>query len=122
MTAKIQVSGKLPDGRIYVVGGDNADELFDNLAGVLGDGEAAQKVFQDFTVLLDPPSGQPSQPAQSFAPAAPPAGAPGAPVCPHGPRTYKEGFTSKAGKQMPSSWQCPSRDRAAQCKAVWNDN
>lgn len=120
MTAKLQVSGKLPDGRIYVIGGDTADELFDNLSGVLGDGEAAQKVFQDFTVLLDPPSVPQSSPAARSGPAAGPP-APGAPSCQHGTRYRKEGFMSKAGKQMPSSWQCPSLDRASQCKALWND-
>lgn len=129
MTAKIQVSGKFPDGRIFVVGGDNADELFDNLSGVLGTGEQAQRVFEDFQILADPTVGgavnnaAPIRGAGSGAPpAAPGASAPGAPMCDHGmPRVFKAAFTSKAGKDMPSSWQCQSRDRNDQCKAKWND-
>jgi hypothetical protein len=117
----IWVSYRHPDGRTFTIGGGNADVFFENLVGVFGEQEKAQRIFEDFQILADPPSPQQSQPAaRSGAPAqAPP---PGGPSCPHGPRTFKEAFMSKAGKQMPSSWQCQSRDRNDQCKAQWNDS
>lgn len=119
MTANIQVSGKLPDGRIYVIGGDTADQFFDNLAGVLGNGETAQRVMEDFAVLVDPPSAQPSQPAVRSAPAQQAApSAPGAPPCDHGPRSFRTG--TKANGQAWSAWFCAAPKGAPdQCKPVW---
>lgn len=119
MSYQIWVSGRHPDGRTFTVGGESFDQFFTNATDLFGP-DAAQRLSEDFGVLVDPPSPTPSQ--QQAPSARPSAPAPGAPVCDHGPRRYKESFTSKAGKAMPSSWQCTSGDRASQCKAVWNDN
>jgi hypothetical protein len=127
MTNKIQVSAN-DRGRIFVIGGENADEFFDNAAGVLRDGSKAERLIEDFQILIDPQVGQavanaaPVRPGGGYSPAPAAASAPGAPSCDHGPRSFKGAFTSKAGKEMPSSWQCQSRDRASQCKAVWNND
>lgn len=131
MTANIQLSYRDQHGRIFVVGGDTPAEFEANVVGMLGGNDAAvQRVFEDFQILADPPV---QQAVANAAPVraggftggtpAPQAGppAPGAPSCQHGPRAYKEAFTSKAGRAMPSSWQCQSRDRNDQCKAQWND-
>jgi hypothetical protein len=124
MTATVQVSGKLPDGRIYVIGGDTFDAFYANaLEFFNGDPNQADRLIEDGRVaLLDPPSPQRSQPAASSGPATNSAPPPGGPSCMHGPRRFKEAFTSKAGKALPTSWQCPSQDRSDQCKPVWNDN
>jgi hypothetical protein len=126
MTANIQVSYRDQHGRIFVIGGNDPDSFFDNLAGVFGTGDQAKRVFEDFQLIVDPPVAAAVNNAASLrtgsAPAPAVASAPGAPSCAHGPRKYKESFTSKAGKDMPSSWQCQSRDRNDQCKAQWNDN
>lgn len=128
MTNKIQVSAN-DRGRIFVLGGENADEFYGNAAGVLGDAAKADRLLEDFQILVNPEVGQavaaaaPVRPGGGYSPAAASApSAPGAPSCDHGPRTFKGAFTSKAGKEMPSSWQCQSRDRASQCKAVWNND
>lgn len=128
MTNKIQVSAN-DRGRIFVIGGENPDEFYDNLAGTLGTVEKANRVLEDFQVIVDPsvaPAVAAAAPVRpggygGGAPAAA-ASAPGAPSCDHGPRQFKAAFTSKAGKEMPSSWQCQSRDRASQCKAQWNND
>lgn len=39
-------------------------------------------------------------------------------TCKHGQRVLKTGESAK-GKW--SGWMCPSRDRADQCKAIWNN-
>jgi hypothetical protein len=126
MSDNIWVSFRNPDGRTFTIGGSDPDQFFDNLAGVFGDGDKAKRVFEDFAVLADPPVAAAVANAAPLrtgsGPAAAAASAPGAPVCDHGPRQFKAAFTSKAGKDMPSSWQCQSRDRASQCKAVWNND
>jgi hypothetical protein len=120
MTANIQVSGKLPDGRIFVVGGDTADLFFDNLAGVLGDGEKAQRVIEDFQILVDPTIGQavanvaPLRTGGAAAPTAAHVAAPGAPMCDHGARVRREG----QGQRGPwVGWFCPTpKGTVGQCK------
>lgn len=127
MSDNIWVSYRNPDGRTFTIGGSNPDVFFENALGMFdGDREKAARLAEDFQVLADPPAAQAVTNAAPLraggAPAAPAAAPPGAPSCQHGVRTYKESFTSRAGKAMPSSWQCTSRDRNDQCKAVWNDN
>lgn len=122
MTANFQVSGKAPDGRIYVVGGNDFSEFSGNLQDMFG--PQADRVIEDFQFLVDPQSapavenaaplrgGDPS-PAQSSAGVP----APGAPTCDHGARVFR---TSKPGaaKQW-QAWFCPQPKGAVQCSAVW---
>lgn len=130
MTANIQLSYRDQHGRIFVVGGDTPAEFETNLVGMFGGNQdAVGRVLEDFQILADPPVAQAvanaaplrTSPGAS-APAAGSPPPPGGPSCQHGPRRYKDAFTSQAGRPMPSSWQCTSRDRTDQCKAVWNDN
>lgn len=124
MTANIQVSGKYPDGRIFVIGGGSFDEFNQHLVDFFG-GEAAGRIVEDFSVLVDPPSpaASPSSAPSGRAAGGPSApSAPGAPTCAHGPMQYFEAGTNKAGKRYSSSWRCISRDRNDQCKAKWNDD
>lgn len=124
MSDNVWVSARHPDGRTFTVGGADYAALVANLMDLYeGNQEKVNKVLDGFDILSDPPA--PAQPAggASSAPSsgggAPP---PGAPSCEHGVRTWKEAFQARSGKAMPSSWQCPSRDRNNQCKAIWNDS
>lgn len=122
MSDNIWVSFRHPDGRTFTIGAATPGEFE---AAATGMGLDANALIEDFQVLADPPVAQAVANAAPLrtaggAPAAA-ASAPGAPSCAHGPRSYKAAFTSKAGKDMPSSWQCQSRDRNDQCKAQWND-
>ncbi len=126
MSDNVWVSARHPDGRTFTVGGPTPDVLIENLMGLYeGNQEKVNKVLDGFDILADPPA-PPTPSAGGGASSAPSQGGgnapPGAPSCDHGPRVYKEPFTSRAGKAMPSSWQCQSRDRNFQCKAVWNDS
>jgi len=120
----VWVSARHPDGRTFTVGGPSADALIENLMGLYeGNQEKVNAVLDGFDILHTPPApaapqGGASSPPSSGGGAAPP----GAPSCDHGIRAYKDAFTSRAGKAMPSSWQCQSRDRNNQCKAIWNDS
>ena len=122
MTANFQISGKAPDGRIYVVGGDNYEEFSGNLLAIFGP-EMADRVAEDFQFLVDPPSapavanagslrGDAPSPAQSSAGAP----APGAQTCNHGARVYKSGTSAKG---QWAAWFCPAPTGPGQCKAVW---
>lgn len=121
LTSNFQLSAKHPDGRIFVVGGETYDQFSENLLALYG--PSADRVIEDFTFLLDPSSGQPSQPA---APSVPPyasggnpqasAPAPGAPTCEHGARTFRTG-TGKKGQW--TAWFCPQPKGAQQCEAIW---
>lgn len=118
MSDNIWVSFRNPDGRTFTIGGATAGDFEANAQGM---GLDANALIEDFQVLVDPPQPQQSQPAAASG-SVQQRPAPGAPVCDHGPRVLKPAFTSRAGKEMPSSWQCQSRDRNNQCKAQWNDN
>ena len=124
MTANFQISGKAPDGRIYVIGGDNYPEFAANLQEMYG--PQADRVLEDFQFLLDPPSapavanaqplrGNAPSPAQSSAGSP----APGAPLCEgHGqPRQFK---SSKPGapKQW-SAWFCAVPKEQGGCAPLW---
>lgn len=125
MTANIQVSYRDQHGRIFVIGGSTPEEFELAVQGMLGNEKVGQ-VFDDFQLIADPPVAEAVANAASLrtgnGPAAAAASVPGAPLCDHGmPRVYKEAFTSRAGRAMPSSWQCNNPDRNNQCKAKWND-
>jgi hypothetical protein len=127
MSDNVWVSTRLPDGRTVTVGGVTVAAMVENLMDLYEQDQAkVNRVLDAFEYLVDPP--QPPAPTENNkpAPSAPSSGGgaapPGAPFCDHGPRAYKDAFTSRAGKSMPSSWQCQSKDRNSQCKAIWNDN
>lgn len=117
MSGSIWVSARNADGRTFTVGGDTYDDFCTNALALFGP-EGADQLAGDFSVLLDPPSAQPSQPAQppASAPSAAPASAPGAPTCAHGARTFRSG----TGKKGPwTAWFCPEPKGAVQCEAIW---
>lgn len=124
MTANIQLSAKHPDGRIFVIGGDNFDEFFANAVAFFP-AEQAERVVEEFQFLLDPsaaPAVEAAAPLRTGAPAAAPtaaASAPGAPMCDHGPRTFR---TGKSAKGNWSAWFCAapqSTPKAQQCEPLW---
>jgi hypothetical protein len=51
MTASLQISSKLPDGRIFVVGGDGIDAFEQNLKAIVGD-EKAQDILGEMAASL----------------------------------------------------------------------
>lgn len=53
MTAAIQVSAKLADGRIFVVGGDTTTDFGVTLTEIMG-GDAAMSLIQEMAVALNP--------------------------------------------------------------------
>jgi hypothetical protein len=132
MTANIQVSARLDDGRIYVVGAETPGEFLANLVELYGDQGVADQVFEDLrAAILDPTSGQqsnsapPSVPAQQWnnpPPVQQQPTTPGAPVCPsHGPmKFHPPGVSKSSGKSYSSSYRCG----AYKCdtKAVWNND
>lgn len=61
-----------------------------------------------------------SAPAVAAPQVAAPAAAPTDPskTCVHGARVYKTGTSAKGPW---TAWMCPSKDRNAQCKPIWNN-
>lgn len=124
MTANFQISGKAPDGRIYVVGGDTWAEFSGNLQDVYG--PQADRIIEDFNFLLDPSIAEaaataaglrsvPAAPSRAASGSTPPA--PGAPECVHGARVFRTGTGSKGQWQ---AWFCPTpKGTADQCPAQW---
>lgn len=51
MTASLQISSKLPDGRIFVVGGDDIDSFEQNLKGIVG-ADKAQDLLGEMAASL----------------------------------------------------------------------
>lgn len=123
MSDNIWVSYRHPDGRTFTIGGNTPDAFFDNAAGMLGDGQAAQRLAEDFQVLANPsvaPAVAAAAPLRTPSPAPAantPPPAPGAPTCIHGARTFR---SSKPGasKQW-TAWFCPQPKGADQCEAIW---
>lgn len=80
MTLAVQVSVKLSNGVIYVVGGEDFDKFVENGMALLGDEEAFDALVTDMRRSITPVSGGAQAPAgQGFytPPAAPAAPAPG---------------------------------------------
>lgn len=126
MSDNIWVSYRNPDGRTFTIGGNTPDNFFDNATGMLGSGEAAQRLLEDFQVLADPPIAQAvanaaplrgaSAPAAGPRPAAAPP-VPGGPTCDHGARVFRTG-TKKNGQAW-TAWFCPQPKGAPQCDVEW---
>ena len=51
MTASLQISSKLPDGRIFVVGGEGIDSFEQNLKAIVGQ-EKAQDILSEMAASL----------------------------------------------------------------------
>ena len=51
MTQALQISSKLPDGRIFVVGGDSLDQFEQNLKGIVG-ADKAQDILGEMSASL----------------------------------------------------------------------
>jgi hypothetical protein len=126
--ANFQVSSKLPDGRIFVIAGDTADEFKGNLTHILGD-IGADSLISTMAVSIE---GAPtsmaqavgnlaqglgatpvSAPTQTFSPST----GPSSRACKHGEMTKRTG----AGAKGPwKAFMCPSpKGTPDQCEPVW---
>lgn len=125
MTQSLQISSKLPDGRIFVVGGDDIDSFETNLKSILGP-EKAQDVLGEMAASLSG-AGNPVQVITNAFPGAtvdhtahPTQGAQLAPAsrsCQHGTLTPRTGSGAKG------PWKgffCPSpKGTPDQCSPVF---
>lgn len=146
MTSNVQVSAKLTDGRIFVIGGDTVLDFQNNLIELLG-AEGAGDLMDTFKMALGglaSPMEMAVQNVQVFSQAAPQAapspavsspdgpktetdkwsqvwtyGKPEAPSCPHGQRVFKAA-TSKAGKAY-TAWVCPTQSPSAYRQQITAD-
>lgn len=131
----LQISKRLPDGTIVVVGGQNPTEFANNLTGVIGE-EGRDAVRALFYNLIDdggitkatatvetafpeaapaaPTPAPVSPPPRRSAPAAPPGNPP---VCDHGyAREYKTG----TGARGPwAAWFCSLKREEGACAPQW---
>lgn len=128
MTQSLQISSKLPDGRIFVVGGDDIDSFETNLKAILGL-EKAQDVLGEMAASLSG-AGTASQAVQNIANAFPGAtvdhtvhptqGAQLAPSnrsCSHGVMTRRSGQGAKGPWK---GYMCPSpKGTPDQCEPVF---
>lgn len=122
-----QVSSKLPDGRIYVVGGENYAEFKSNLAEVLGP-EGSETVINTMAASLEGISidtkavanvaaslgATPvATPPQTLTPSTAPTGK----TCKHGEMTKKTGASAKGPWK---AFMCPSpKGTPDQCDPLW---
>ena len=122
--ANFQVSSKLPDGRIFVIAGDNADEFKGNLTQILGDIGAENLISTMATSIEGAPtsidhavsnlaSGLGARPIQTSTPSTGPSGR----SCKHGEMTKRTG----SGAKWPwKAFMCPSpKGTPDQCEPVW---
>lgn len=135
MTANIQISQKANDGRIVVIGADNADDFLKNVADLLGN-EYIDPIVQQFTELLGDPMSNAIgalQDANMLAPATSeptgqspyraPASAPPAdiPQCAHGNRKYVA-KPAQNGKKAWAAWMCggtQEQQAISKCAPIW---
>jgi hypothetical protein len=126
--ANFQVSSKLPDGRIFVIAGDTADEFKQNLTHILGDIGAENLISTMASSVEGAPTNMAeavgnlakglgatpvSSPTQTFTPSTGPSGR----ACKHGEMTKRTG----AGAKGPwKAFMCPSpKGTPDQCEPVW---
>lgn len=148
MTAEIQVSTRLDNGTIMVIGGGNPDEFRNNLTGIVGEfgrdeiiaeflklvptgispsdaahnlaqaGLVSQPAAQNVAQQYQPPAPQYQQPAAVQRAAAPAPPGQDTPSCQHGPRKYMSG-TGKTGKYW-QAYMCPApKGTPDQCEPSW---
>lgn len=127
MAGNYQVSNKLPDGRIFVIGGETFSEYKTNLVEVLGV-DGADNVIGQMAAALE---GQPISVQQAVANLAPlgatpvqqapqtftPSTAPTGKTCKHGEMSRRTG----AGAKGPwKAFMCPSpKGTPDQCEPIW---
>lgn len=124
--SKYQVSSKLNDGRIFVIGGDSYDEFKNNLELALGSVDAegllttmasslvgAPTTINQAVANLAPLGVTPVQESQTFTPSTAPVGR----SCKHG------GMTKRTGSGAKGPWKafmCPSpKGTPDQCEPQW---
>jgi len=112
--ANFQVSSKLPDGRIFVIGADTYAEFKTHLADVLGPQGAEAVITTMATSIEGVPSFEqavqnvtaglgatPVAPPQTFTPSTAPTGR----SCKHGPMTKRSGTSAKGPWK---AYMCPT--------------
>lgn len=123
--SKYQVSSKLPDGRIFVIGADTYDEFKGNLEAALGSVDAEGLLTTMAGSLASAPTsiaaavanlaplGVTPAPTQTFTPST----APVARACKHGTMQTRTG----AGAKGPwKAYMCPSpKGTPDQCEPQW---
>lgn len=123
--SKYQVSSKLPDGRIFVIGGDTFEEFKANLDSALGNVDAEGLLTTMATSLVGAPTsieaavanlaplGVTPAPAKTFTPSTAPVGR----ACKHGAMQARTG----AGAKGPwKAYMCPSpKGTPDQCEPQW---
>jgi hypothetical protein len=123
--SKYQVSSKLPDGRIFVIGGDNYAEFKANLDSALGSVDAEGLLTTMATSLVGAPTsiaqavanlaplGVTPAPTQTFTPSTAPVGR----TCKHGPMQTRTGTGAKGPWK---AYMCPSpKGTPDQCDPQW---
>lgn len=128
MTQAIQVSSKLPDGRIFVVGGDNVDGFEQNLKAIVGEVEASSimdemakaltGVFDMKTAVANVTAAFPNATVDHTAhPVGNSNTAPSSRSCLHGVMTKREGQGAKGPWK---AYMCPSpKGTPDQCDPIW---
>lgn len=109
MTEKIQISAKLNNGTIVVVGGDNPDEFYENAVGMVGI-DGADEVKAEFMNLIPPSGGAQQAPQQQYQPRQGAGSPPGGDtLCPSHQQAaeWRGPGTSKAGNAYQGFWKCP---------------
>lgn len=123
--ANFQVSSKLPDGRIFVIAGDSADEFKQNLTHILGD-VGAENLFSTMATSIEgaPISFNDAVGNLAKGLGATPVGptftastGPSGRSCKHGEMTRRTG----AGAKGPwKAFMCPSpKGTPDQCEPAW---
>lgn len=121
--ANFQVSSKLPDGRIFVIAGDNATEFKQNLAQILGDNGAEVLI----TTMAQSIEGAPTSIDEAISNLAvlgakpisttQATTAPSGRVCKHGNMTRRTGSGAKGPWK---AFMCPSpKGTPDQCEPIW---
>jgi hypothetical protein len=117
-----QVSSKLPDGRIFVIGGDTFENFAKNVGAIMG-AVPAEELLSTMASSLEGSSAATAAPSaptptvpNGFSPA-PSAPASSGKVCKHGEMTKRTG----SGPKGPwKAFMCPSpKGTPDQCEPVW---
>lgn len=126
--ANFQVSSKLPDGRIFVIAGDTADEFKSNLTHILGDIGAENLISTMASSVEGAPTtlgsaianlaqGLGAKPAPSSTKTFTPSTGPSGRSCKHGEMTKRTGTGAKGPWK---AFMCPSpKGTPDQCEPVW---
>jgi hypothetical protein len=120
--ANFQVSSKLPDGRIFVIAGDTADEFEANLTRILGD-IGSEKLMSTMASSIEGAPISMEQAVSNLAsglgarPVSAPSTGPSGKSCKHGEMTKRTGSGAKGPWK---AFMCPSpKGTPDQCEPVW---